>query len=215
MTAATRSVLLALAVLLPVEAPAGEDVQAAAGSDAVVAVGLASTLEADAASTGSTVAVSVRRGADGLEVEARCRLLASRGTAWRVLTDYDSIDRFVRSMKESRVTRRGDDVILVEQVAQGGLFLFSRRVRTTLEVREEPQERIRFEDVLRRDFVTYRGEWRIEERGSQVEIQYRVVAKPAFGMPDFVARSVFKSRVRELLSQVGDEIVRRQALAGR
>lgn len=132
-----------------------------------------------------------------------------------MLTDYDGIERFVSSMKESRVTRRDDDGILVDQMAVGRVFLFTRRIRTTLRVHEEPPGRIRFEDVLGRDFKSYRGEWRIEERRGAVELVYRLRARPSFSMPDFVMRGLFRATARDLLTEVRTEIERRAALAVR
>ncbi len=155
------------------------------------------------------VTVRVTHGASGLEVEGRCVVHAPVAVVWEVLTDYDGIDGFVSSMRESRVSGRGDHHVLVEQVAVGRLFLFSRRFRVTLFVEETPQTRIRFEDVLRRDFESYRGEWRIEEQADRVEIMYQVGARPSFSAPDFVARGLFKRTAHELLSQVKAEMERR------
>ncbi len=155
------------------------------------------------------IAVRVTRGASGLEVEGRCVVHAPVSVVWEVLTDYDGIDGFVSSMRESRVSGRGENHVLVEQVAVGRLFLFRRRFHATLFVEETPQTRIRFEDVLGRDFESYRGEWRIEEQAGRVKILYQVGARPSFSVPDFVARGLFKRTAHELLSQVKAEIERR------
>lgn len=162
---------------------------------------------------GDGIAVTVTRTADGYVVEGRCTTAVSRSEAWKVLTDYDGLDRFVSSMRESRVTERAGDHLLVEQTAVGRLFLFSRRMTVVLFVHEKPPGSIVFEDVLRKDFVVYRGEWRIEERGELREISYRVTARPAFRVPDLVARGMFGRTVRDLLQQVEAEMVRRAALA--
>lgn len=154
----------------------------------------------------------VTRGPHGLEVEGRFVVAAPSSVAWAVLTDYDGIDRFVSSMRESRVESRHDP-LLVHQVAVGRLFMIQRRLRTTLRVEEEPPGRIRFEDVLHQDFERYRGEWRIESKGRELEIVYRLEAKPTLALPDLVARGMFERTVRGLLQEVGHEI-RRRAAAG-
>jgi hypothetical protein len=154
---------------------------------------------------------TVRRGPHGLEVEGTFRVATSPATAWAVLTDYDGLDRFVSSMKESRVEIAPDEGILVHQEAVGGLFLVKRRVNTVLRVREEPPGVIRFEDVLRKDFEHYRGEWRLEARGDDVEVVYRLEARPTSAPPDFLARGVFERTVRRLLREVEKEIVARTA----
>jgi ribosome-associated toxin RatA of RatAB toxin-antitoxin module len=171
---------------------------------------------ATAASLAPAVTVSVAQGPEGLEVEGRCRLRAMPAAAWAVLTDYEGIPEFVSSMRESRVTERGSDYVLVEQAAIARFFLFSRRLKTVLRVQEEPPGRIRFEDVLGRDFSTYRGSWRIEgdPESDELEIVYELTAKPAFGVPDGLARGAFKRAVRQLIGEVGAEIERRAKQAG-
>jgi len=170
-------------------------------------------LTAEAAAEGpGDVTVRVSRSPAGLQVEGRCVVEAPAAVAWEVLTDYDGIDGFVSSMKESRVAGRGDHHVLVEQVAVGRLFLFSRRFRTTLFVEETPPTRITFEDVSGRDFESYRGEWRIEDAAGRVTIVYQVGAKPSSSVPDFMARGAFRRTVRELISQVRIEIERRAAV---
>lgn len=159
------------------------------------------------------VVVTVARGPSGLEVEGRCAVRAPAAVVWEVLTDYDRIDEFVSSMRESRVAGRGEHHVLVEQVAVGRLFLFSRRFRATLFVEEAPPDLIRFEDVLGKDFESYRGEWRIEERAGAVGIHYRVAARPSFSVPNAIAKGLFRRTVGDLLAEVKSEIERRAAAA--
>jgi len=149
----------------------------------------------------------------GLEVEGRFRVFAPQTVAWSVLTDYDGIENFVSSMRESKVGERRDDYVTVEQVAVGRMFLFKRSLHTVLHVHEEPPGMIRFEDVLHQDFERYEGEWTISEHGREIEIVYRVVARPTRTLPDFVARGVFERTIRRLLSEIGTEIEKRAALA--
>ncbi|MEO5616349.1 MAG: SRPBCC family protein [Candidatus Eisenbacteria bacterium] len=204
------SVMLALALAAVALPP-----DAARGDGEVLSVKTEALLVTDAAAAARSDGIDVRvdRDSAGLEVEGRCRINASASTAWDVLTDYDGIEKFVSSMKESRVTRRDDDGILVDQMATGRMFLFTRRIRTTLRVHEEPPGRIRFEDVLGRDFKSYRGEWRIEKKRGAVEIVYRLRARPSFSMPDFVMRGLFRDTAHDLLAEVRTEIERRAALA--
>jgi ribosome-associated toxin RatA of RatAB toxin-antitoxin module len=158
---------------------------------------------------------TVVRGPEGLSVEGRFIVTVPPAVVWAVLTDYDGIDRFVSSMRESRVAARDDGHVTVEQVAVGRLFLFSRRLRTTLSVREEPPGIIRFEDVLHKDFEHYRGEWRIDERGREVVVTYRVDARPIVPIPDLVVRGVFQRTARQLLVELQQEMEHRAAIAGR
>lgn len=166
------------------------------------------------ASADSAVRVEVVKSDAGLAVEGRCIVRAPAAVAWQVLTDYDGIGRFVTSMRESRVTERAENHLLVEQVAVSRLFLFSRRFRATLWVEEVPPDTIRFEDVLGRDFDGYRGEWRIEPRDGGLELVYQVTARPHTPVPDMFARGLFRHTARDLLAQVKAEIERRAAARG-
>lgn len=203
--AGRRGATLALVMIAALLASGRAD----AADEAVPGVGVPPGATEAPAGGSDGVTVSVTRSASGFEVEGRCVVRAPVAVAWEVLTDYDGIDGFVSSMRESRVSGRGDRHVLVEQVAIGRLFIFSRRFRATLFVEETPQTRIRFEDVLGRDFQSYHGEWRIEERADSVEISYQLAARPSFSVPDFVARGLFKRTASELLSQVKAEIERR------
>jgi carbon monoxide dehydrogenase subunit G len=205
------ALVLAAALMAALPARAGGDPATGtvgpADLDALDAVAVAAAPEAPV--------VHVTRGDSGLVVEGSCRVEASPADVWDVLTDYDGIDRFVSNMRESRVSGHGDGYVMVEQVAVGGLLLYRKKLHATLRVVEEPHHRIQFEDVLHRDFVSYRGEWRIVESGDGVEIIYRVGAQPRFAIPDFIARGMFRGTVRDLLAQVAAEVDRRAGLARR
>jgi carbon monoxide dehydrogenase subunit G len=166
-----------------------------------------------ASSSRPPVDVTVSRGPAGLEIDGRCLVQGTGADAWRVLTDYDGISRFVSSMRESHVSSRGPGYLIVDQVAVGRLLLFSKRMHASLRVVEEPPARITFEDVLRRDFQVYQGEWRVEPQAAGTAIVYHVTAQPTFSIPDAIARGMFRKTVRELLSQVAAEIDRRAHLA--
>ena len=161
----------------------------------------------------ATAAERVNRDASGFQVEGRRVVRAPLPIVWEVLTDYEGIPGFVSSMRESRITGRGERHLVVEQAAVGRLFMFSRRMHVTLFVEEIPPTTIRFEDVVGNDFEDYRGEWRIEPRGDAVEIVYRLAARPSFSVPDFIARRLFRRMARDLLDQVKTEIERRAARA--
>lgn len=151
---------------------------------------------------------------DGYQVDGTCAVRATRATAWSVLTDYEGIDRFVPSMRVSRVLSRAPDHWLVEQIASARVFVFGRTMRVVLEIHEQPPDSIRFEDIAREDFSSYRGMWRIEGRGTDTRVVYRVTAKPRFSVPDFILRRALLTSIQSLLIDVGREIERRAAATG-
>src|SRR5437773_5510568 len=57
-----------------------------------------------------------------------------RTVAWGVLTDYDEIDRFVSSIRLSAVLGRESTEVMVEQVAEARLLMFTRPIHLMLRV---------------------------------------------------------------------------------
>lgn len=215
-----RSLGLLLALLLCAATPIlveASDAGGVEGGDLAQLASSSAVVEnAEAARADEGIALSLTRGTSGIAVEGRFATAAPCAVAWNVLTDYDSIARFVTSMRSSHVVGRSDDTLFVDQQAVGRLLLFSHRLHTSLRIEEEPPTRIRFVDLLGRDFKSYHGEWRIEPAGGGgATVIYRLEADPSFPIPDFVARGLFRSTARELLSQVRAEIERRAALAAR
>ena len=80
-----------------------------------------------------------------------------------------------------------------------------------MKVVEEPFQAISFEDVSHKDFEFYEGTWQIEEVQGGCRVSYALETKRRFAAPGFLARSVFKKNVEELLAEVRAEILRRRS----
>jgi uncharacterized protein YndB with AHSA1/START domain len=144
------------------------------------------------------------------EVSGLFTVDASTAAVWAVLTDYDHIPSFVPSMRSSRVREtRGDGSVLVEQVAVGGMFFLTKKMRILLEVRPNP-ERLRFTDVGREDFRTYDGDWEVRRLTEGSSVAYHLLVEPSFAAPSFLMSRAMKRGARDLLDQVRAEIVRRE-----
>ncbi|UPT75277.1 MAG: SRPBCC family protein [Elusimicrobiota bacterium] len=128
--------------------------------------------------------VEISRAPDkSYEVEGSFTVKASSSAVWAVLTDYDRIGGFVKSMKTSRVVAsRIDGTTVVEQEAVGGVLIFSRKVKVLLEIRREPG-RLTFIDVGREDFWDYSGSWSVTEGEEGAQVVYRLSALPDFIVP--------------------------------
>jgi len=143
-------------------------------------------------------------------VEGVFLVKASSAAVWGALTDYDHIDRFVPSMRQSRVVEtRPDGSLIVEQEAVGSILFFSKAVHVRLEVRRDDQEELRFQDLVRKDFRRNAGSWRVRSLGAGSEVTYRLVAVPGFAAPSVMLRRGFKRGAKDLLDQVRVEILRR------
>ncbi len=183
---------------------------------AVLAV-LASALPAAAAVRSATpsgglspITVSVADLGDStMRLDGRFTVNCPAATAWSVLTDYDHIQKFVTSMRKSRVKERGDGFLLVEQESVAKLFLFHRTFHVLLKVVEKPRQSIVFDDVSRTSFAQYTGSWSLQEVGGGVEVSYRLTVKG--GLVGITPRGSSQQMVASLLEQVRAEIARRAA----
>ena len=133
--------------------------------------------------------------------------------AWAVLTDYDSISRFVKSMYSSRIEHGEDGRKLVRQDAVASAFLVRRHMHVLLEIEEDPGHRIGFRDVLGKDFRSYVGAWKLSAVPGETKVEYELVAVPRSGVARALCRGMLHKAARDLLQEVRAEMMRRTALA--
>src|SRR5262245_50382445 len=108
----------------------------------LVVVGLTTSARAD-----GTVELTVDDH-DGLyKVRGSFQVAASVDTVWAVLTDYEAIPRFVKSMKSSVIERGSEGQRLVRQEAAQHVLLFRKTVHVALEIEEDRPFRVGFQDV--------------------------------------------------------------------
>jgi uncharacterized protein YndB with AHSA1/START domain len=155
------------------------------------------------------VAVTVDYRDDVYEVHGRFSTRASVDSVWRLLTDYERIPGFVKSMKESTVQRRDGPRVRVRQVASLGAFPMKKTAWLTLEVLEERPHRIAFRDTLGRDFRTYSGLWELRRDSTQTLVLYTLEATPKTAAPHWIGRGMMSHAARDLLQQVRAEAERR------
>ena len=168
-------------------------------------------LAAPALASDSDIAIEDAEGA--CRVRASYTAPVSRATAWGVLSDYDSIGRFVSSVRTSRMERQPDGRMLLRQDAVGRAFLFKRRMHVLLEIEEEPGSRIHFHDVLGKDFQSYVGEWRITADPLGTRVVYEIEAQPRGAFARSLCRGPLRNAARDLLTEVRNEMIRREEAA--
>jgi hypothetical protein len=155
----------------------------------------------------------VRRPDRAYEVDGRFLVDASTAVVWDVLTDYEDIPSFVKSMRSSRIREtHADGSVLLEQIAVGDMFFLTKTMRVLLEVRRGSQS-LKFTDVGRDDFWIYDGSWnaRRADGGGGVQVEYHLLVQPDFMAPSFFVRRAMRKGVSQLLEQVQAEMVRRNA----
>ncbi len=131
--------------------------------------------------------------------------------AWEVLTDYEGIGQFVRSVRASRLERGSDGQILLRQDAVSGVFLLRRKMQVLLELHEDSARRIGFRDVLGKDFRSYVGEWRISADSAGTQVDYELEAEPKAAVVRAFCRGVLRNTAEDLLTEVRAEMMRRAA----
>lgn len=159
---------------------------------------------------GADIDVALDETHGACRVEGRFVAPVSPAVAWAVLADYDSIGRFVRSVRASRTERRADGQLMLRQDAVGGVFIFRRRMHVLLEIHEEPGRRIGFRDVLGKDFNTYVGEWRIAADSLGTQVVYALEAEPRAAIARALCRGRLRGAARDLLAEVRAEMLRRE-----
>jgi hypothetical protein len=147
------------------------------------------------------------------QVRGAFRVVASIDTAWAVLTDYDGIPRFVKSVRASSVERGTYGPRHVNQEAVQKVLLFRKTVHVALEIEEDRPFRVGFRDVLKRDFRKFEGSWTIEPAGDSLTVRYTLDAEPLTQPPGLVGRMVMSGSAHDQLEQVRAEILRRERLA--
>jgi len=176
-----------------------------------MAIGIGASTAGAAAVTGLgdlAPAVTVREERGLYSVEASFVVPHPPSIAHAVLTDYDRIPRFMPDVRTSTVVERSASHVLVQQEAVARMMMFSKRVHLLLEVHEAPGS-IRFRDRAGKSFTHYEGAWRIRERPGGAEIVYRLHARPAFDVPEFLLKRLLRRDANEMIGRLRAEIAER------
>jgi len=149
------------------------------------------------ASLPAAAALSVTRDGDAVAVLAEADVEAEIALAWRVLTDYDELARFIPGMTSSRTLRRDGDHVLVEQRGHAGLGPFRQSFTLTLDVHEQPLQVVEA-TALAGDFERFASRSELVARDARhTRIVYRARFKPRLGIPPLVGLPLMRSAIRE------------------
>jgi hypothetical protein len=143
-------------------------------------------------------------------LEGHIAVKATPYEVWKVLTDYENISKFVSSLRRSTITDSSTDRVLLEQEALGKELFISKRIKVVLAVTETPYHQIDFQDILKKDFASYKGSWEIYTAANGLDVTYRLQCKRSFMVPNFLAKDALKKSAQGLLTDVLNEIIRRQ-----
>lgn len=173
------------------------------------AAALAGAILCAAAAAAGEVTIAVEQREGVYEVRGRFETTAHLDVVWAVLTDYEGIPRFVRSMRESVVEERKGTRLRMRQEAVVGVFPLKRKARLVLDVQERAPERIEFRDLSGQDFRVYRGAWDLAGDSTGTRVAYSLDADPKAAAPGWIGRNMMRRGAEDLLEQVRAEVERR------
>ena len=145
--------------------------------------------------------VSVSESAGVFTVAARFHVPQGPASVLAILTDYEAIPRVMPDVTRSVVKSRSADRVVVEQEAVSRVLFFSRKVHLVLDVRETDTV-LSFRDVCGRSFTLYEGAWRVTPIEHATLVTYELRARPAFDVPDFLVRRLFKRDAGQMIARL-------------
>jgi hypothetical protein len=136
---------------------------------------------------------------------------ADMDVVWDVLTDYNHVSNFISNM-HSKVKKRDGNDLEVEQDAGGGFLFIQEHLKALLDIHEEPQQSISFNDVSHKAFELYSGVWHLQADPAtgEVKVIYDLQATRSKGTPDFLTSDLFSGSLGDLLNETQREIAKRQ-----
>jgi uncharacterized protein YndB with AHSA1/START domain len=167
------------------------------GLRGLIIVGLALTSQVSPAAEISRVEVAHSDHRYTLSLEAR--IDAPPAAVFRVITDYDRIHRFHRSVQESRVLRRLDDhtAEVYTRVRGCVVVLFCRSIRRVERIVEMPPDRLLATVVPEQsDLTEGTVEWRLQPTEQGTLLRYDSVMDPDFWVPSVLGDSLLQSTIR-------------------
>ena len=173
---------------------------------AILALSAGFTSQAGQAAGPSPVSVYEHRGT--YTVMATFAVPEAPAIVLATLTDYDQIPRFLPDVRTSTVLARNEHLTVVEQEAVARFMMFSRRIHLLLQIQQEAGI-LRFSDRCGKSFTRYEGAWTMTEKDGQTEVGYRLVARPAFDVPQFVLKRLLRRDSTEMIDRLKAEIASR------
>jgi uncharacterized protein YndB with AHSA1/START domain len=155
------------------------------------------------------IAVAIRRDGETFAVTVQLTVDATPEQVFAVLTDYDHMAKFVSNVMASRVVRRDDERIVVEQksrLALGPLHFDFTNIRVVAPVPfSEIRSRVTQGDMQGSSFTT-----RLTARGTRTFIDNRGSFYADRWIPTIIGNMVLESETRRQFEEFRAEILRRK-----
>jgi ribosome-associated toxin RatA of RatAB toxin-antitoxin module len=136
-------------------------------------------------------------------------IAGSRALVWRVLTDYENLQRFVPGMQSSRIVSGRGEPLLLEQKGESGVLFFKLTTTTVSRIFETPESEIRF-DLVSGNLKRMQGSWTLTPHDHAISVGYRAELVPEFDVPPLIGPAVMAQNVKAMVEGVALEIGRRR-----
>lgn len=161
------------------------------------------------ATASSEPVVSVTKSGESYQVNVRIDIVGSRALVWRVLTDYENLQRFVPGMQSSRIVSGRGEPLLLEQRGESGVLFFKVTTTTVSRILEVPESAIRF-DLVSGNLKRMQGAWTLAPHDHAISVGYRAELVPEFAVPPLIGPAVMAQNVKTMVEGVAREIERRR-----
>ena len=166
---------------------------------------------AGVAAAAEPIETTVRRDGDKIIVDIKAQVAARPGLVFAVLTDYDRMAEYVKSLKSSAVIARHGNVVHVAQSGETRVafmrFSFSTVRAVELVGEEEFHSRL-----IRGDFKSYDSSTRLHSEGGRTTIVSHGEYVPTAWIPPMIGPSMIEAEIRRQYQALTAEMLRRQAL---
>ena len=153
--------------------------------------------------------VSVTRSGEAYQVNLRMDVVGPRALVWRVLIDYENLQRFVPGMQSSRIVSGRGEPLLLEQKGESGVLFFKVTTTTVSRIFETPESEIRF-DLVSGNLKRMQGSWTLTPHDHSIGVAYRAEVVPEFAVPPLIGPAVMAQNVKTMAEGVAREIERRK-----
>ena len=147
---------------------------------------------------------------DGHFIDAVMVIPVPTAIAWEVMTDFDSLAKWVPNLRSSRVLQREGNRVLIEQVgiAQFGPFSFDFTMERRLGL-DPPSgfSAVQTRGTLKR----YQSTLRLEPEKGATRLTYRVQIEPGLLLGAILSKEFIEHEFREQFEAIAAEMVRRDA----
>lgn len=152
--------------------------------------------------------VTVAKAGSELVVDVALRVNAGRNDAWRVLTDYDDMVRFVSTLETSRVIRRTGNELDVVQKGKIHIGPLSFPFDSVRRIELVPFSEIR-SFMIEGDLANSRFTTRLLDEGGATLITQHGQLIPSMWVPPGIGPAIIEARTRQQWQEFRAEILRR------